>query len=226
MKSIPAFRAALAATMIASGVAAFAQAPAPAASASPAPTSSGTQPAGAVPATASSAAPAAQPAAPATPQPASGAPSSGKARPPRGAQNGASGSPRGPQAGGTNAATSQAAGPDGSGKQYRRGNNYAPSNPDASPVLPGQAPKPTAGGKRKPQGGQGMARAFADVQTNEEFEAYSAKVKAVKTVDECKALMESTKKELEPRAAAEKKPLTVDPTEVCNRAKSRGRISG
>jgi hypothetical protein len=83
------------------------------------------------------------------------------------------------------------------------------------------------GGKKKSANRPiGMGRAFQDLQTKEEFTAYSAKVKAVKTYSECKALIETTKKELEPRAKAENKPMTVNATEMCDKAKARGRLKG
>lgn len=69
-----------------------------------------------------------------------------------------------------------------------------------------------------------MGRAFEDLQTKEEFTAYQAKAREVKTYSECKALLESTKKELEPRAKAENKPITANPTEICDKVKARGRI--
>ena len=78
------------------------------------------------------------------------------------------------------------------------------------------------GGKKRPAG---MGRAFKDLQTQEEYAAYSVKVKNVKTYGECKALLETTRKELEPRAKAENKPITINPTEICDSAKSRGRLT-
>jgi hypothetical protein len=124
-----------------------------------------------------------------------------------------------------------------------------PANPDATPILPGQSPKqsgtqagavnaagaasqPPGGadkGSRKGKGGKkrpaGMGRAFKDLQTQEEYAAYSAKVKSVKTYGECKSLLETTRKELEPRAKAENKPISINPTEICDSAKSRGRLT-
>ena len=131
-----------------------------------------------------------------------------------------------------------------------------PANPDATPILPGQGPKaqgstgrgagapgpggasatPGAGpqggkggkGATKGKGGQGggMGKAFQDFQTKEELAAYTTKVHAVKTYDECKSLLETTKKELEPRAKAENKTINVNPTEICDRVKARGRVKG
>jgi hypothetical protein len=95
----------------------------------------------------------------------------------------------------------------------------------------GTSGPPPAGaekGSRKGKGGKrpaGMGRAFRDLQTQEEFAAYSAKVKNVKTYGECKALLETTRKELEPRAKAENKPISINPTEICDSAKSRGRLT-
>jgi len=126
--------------------------------------------------------------------------------------------------------------------------NYMPANPDASPIVPGQPPKSRAGNvgsqgnAQSPAGGQGngakgggrgktdprpigMGRAFKSLQTQDEYAAYSVKAKAVKTYPECRALLETTKKELEPRAKAENKPMTVNPTEICDKAKERGRLT-
>lgn len=72
----------------------------------------------------------------------------------------------------------------------------------------------------------GMQRAFADLQTNAEFEAYRDKAQAVKTVGECKTLMEETKKQLEPRAKAQNKPLNVDIDKACSTAKERKGLTG
>ena len=128
-------------------------------------------------------------------------------------------------------------------------NNYMPANPDASPIVPGQPPtsRGTGAGSpgyaQSPAGSQGsgakgggkgrtdprpmgMGRAFKNLQTQEELAAYSVKAKAVKTYAECRTLLETTKKELEPRAKAENKPMTVNPTEICDKAKERGRFTG
>jgi hypothetical protein len=72
----------------------------------------------------------------------------------------------------------------------------------------------------------GMQRAFLDYQTKEEFGVYKEKATAVKTYDECKSLLESTKKDLEPRAKAQNKAIDVNPTAVCDRAESNGRLTG
>lgn len=127
-------------------------------------------------------------------------------------------------------------------------NNYMPANPDASPMVPGQPPKSrgtqagSAGNAQSPAGGQGngakgggkgradprpmgMGRAFKNLQTQDELAAYSVKAKAVKTYSECRTLLETTKQELEPRAKAENKPMTVNPTEICDKAKQRGRLT-
>ena len=92
----------------------------------------------------------------------------------------------------------------------------------------GQPPGGAEKGSRKSKGSQrpaGMGRAFRDLQTQEEYAAYSAKAKNVKTYGECKALLETTRKELEPRAKAENKPISINPTEICDSAKSRGRLT-
>lgn len=130
--------------------------------------------------------------------------------------------------------------PSGERGRGRRGGNFMPANPDATPILPGQSPSgsaksspstgdgaKTSGGGAKPRShGGGMQRAFQSFQTKEEFAAYREKAKATKTVAECKALMESTRKELEPRAKAQNKPIDVDIAKICETSKERGRLTG
>lgn len=70
-----------------------------------------------------------------------------------------------------------------------------------------------------------MNRAFFDLQTNEEFEAYRTKARAVKSVSECKALMEATKKQLEPRAKAQQKSVDVDIGKTCETMKERRHLA-
>ena len=91
----------------------------------------------------------------------------------------------------------------------------------------GQPPGGVEAGSGKGKGKRpaGMGRAFTNLQTQEEYAAYSAKAKNVKTHGECKALLETTMKELEPRAKAENKPMSVNPTEICDSAKARGRVT-
>jgi len=126
------------------------------------------------------------------------------------------------------------------GEQGRggRGGNFMPANPDATPILPGQSPSGAAksssatgdgaksAGARSRSHGSGMQRAFQDVQTSEEFAAYREKVRSLKTVGECKALLESTRRELEPRAKAQNKSIDVDIAKICQTAKERGRLTG
>ncbi|MBK7331329.1 MAG: hypothetical protein IPI87_02545 [Betaproteobacteria bacterium] len=89
----------------------------------------------------------------------------------------------------------------------------------------GQPPGGVQAGSGKGKRPAGMGRAFTSLQTQEEYAAYSAKARNVKTHGECKALLETTRKELEPRAKAENKPISINPTEICDSAKSRGRLT-
>lgn len=125
-------------------------------------------------------------------------------------------------------------------KRGRRGGNFMPANPDATPILPGQSPSASSnaargtnastggsggGAKPRPHGG-GMQRAFSSFQTKEELAAYREKVRAIKTVSECKTLMESTRKALEPKAKEQNKTIDVDIDKICNTGKERGRLTG
>ena len=62
--------------------------------------------------------------------------------------------------------------------------------------------------------------------TPEEMVAHQAKVKQTKTYAECKALFEATGKEMEARAKAQNKTVKSTPTELCDSAKERGRLTG
>jgi hypothetical protein len=90
----------------------------------------------------------------------------------------------------------------------------------------GQPPGGVQAGSGKGKRPAGMGRAFTNLQTQEEYAAYAAKARNVKTHGECKALLETTMKELEPRAKAENKPMSVNPTAICDSAKARGRVTG
>lgn len=185
-------------------------------------------------------APAATPAAPpAASTPPSGAAAARPENPPGmtpPAADQASGAQGAPNASGAQGATG-----DGSGqnRRKRRHGNFMPANPDATPVLPGQAPTASGGASAQGAGSRtvkadgahrvpsgGMQRAFQSFQTKEESYAYRDKVKAVKTVSECKALLESTRKEMEPRAKAQNKTINVDIDGICNASKERGRLTG
>jgi hypothetical protein len=92
----------------------------------------------------------------------------------------------------------------------------------AASASPGVAPAPDekrADRKPMPAKEVGVQRAFADFQSDREFDAYKDKVKAVKTVGECKALMGETLKQIEPRAKAQQKTLEVDIDKACAKAK-------
>jgi hypothetical protein len=118
----------------------------------------------------------------------------------------------------------------GQGANAKRSGQGAPGQPQpgAQAGAAGQPPVGVNQGSREGKGGKrrtGMGRAFTNLQTQEEYAAYSAKARNVKTHGECKALLETTMKELEPRAKAENKPMSVNPTEICDSAKARGRLT-
>lgn len=107
------------------------------------------------------------------------------------------------------------------------GAKAAPANPGSAP---GGAAAQNRGSRNEANAGKpkevGMQRAFADLQTTGEFDAYKDKAKSVKTVGECKALMEETRKQLEPRAKAQQKPINVDIDKTCAIAKERRGLTG
>ena len=80
--------------------------------------------------------------------------------------------------------------------------------------------------RREYQKGRGLQNVYADLMTPEELAAHRSKVKQTKTYAECKALFEATGKEMEARAKAQNKSVTSTPTELCDRAKERGRLAG
>ena len=92
----------------------------------------------------------------------------------------------------------------------------------------GSPPPKSARAKEGTSGGKtvGMQRAFADLQTTGEFNTYRDKAQAVKTVDECRSLMEDTRKQLESRAKAQNKPINVDIDKACATAKERKGLTG
>ncbi|MFO1283974.1 MAG: hypothetical protein U1F51_16185 [Burkholderiales bacterium] len=67
---------------------------------------------------------------------------------------------------------------------------------------------------------------YADVMNDAEKKAFREKVRKVKTYDECKSLLEATHQTMEPRAKAKGGTLPETPTEACDKAKARGRVSG
>ncbi|CAG0968209.1 hypothetical protein BURK1_01080 [Burkholderiales bacterium] len=142
-----------------------------------------------------------------------------------------------PQAGAPGAGAPAADGKAAKRERRATRGNFMRANPDATPVLPGQTPKgagrTAAAGADTPGGqgtsrqrGRGMAWAFAELQSDTEKAAYVEKVRGVKTYAECMSLLDSTKKALEPRAKAQNKTISVDATEICERRKQRGRITG
>lgn len=140
------------------------------------------------------------------------------------------------------AATGAADKPKADKPKRRSNSNFMEANPDATPRVNGKYnrtqptgsaaanganPAKARGDRDTKAGGKGgMQRAFRELQTPEEFSAYQAKAKNVKTVAQCQALIDGTKKELEPRAAAQSKKIEVDSGDICNRAKERGRLEG
>jgi hypothetical protein len=92
-----------------------------------------------------------------------------------------------------------------------------------------QAAKPERKEKRAGEGGgthQQLQNAYADLMTPEEMAAHRAKVKKTRTYAECKTLFESTGKDMEARAKAQNKTIGATPTEICDKAKERGRLTG
>lgn len=101
--------------------------------------------------------------------------------------------------------------------------------PGAAPPGGAQAAKPQRA-ERRPNdtGGSGrqLQNAYADLMTPEEMAAHRAKVKQTKTYAECKSLFEATGKDMEARAKSQNKTVKANPTEICDRAKERGRLTG
>ena len=71
-----------------------------------------------------------------------------------------------------------------------------------------------------------MQNAYADLMTPEEMAAHRTKVKQTKTYAECKTLFEKTGRDMEVRAKAQGKSVKATPTEICDKAKERGRFTG
>ena len=101
--------------------------------------------------------------------------------------------------------------------------------PGATPPGGAQAAKPQRMERRANDvGGSGrqLQNAYADLMTPEEMAAHRAKVKQTKTYAECKSLFEATGKDMEARAKSQNKTVKANPTEICDRAKERGRLTG
>jgi len=98
------------------------------------------------------------------------------------------------------------------------------------PAAGTQAAKPERSKERRGGDSGGSQRqlqnAYADLMTPEELAAHRAKVKKTKTYAECKALFEATGKDMEARAKAQNKTVKATPTELCDKAKERGRVTG
>jgi hypothetical protein len=71
-----------------------------------------------------------------------------------------------------------------------------------------------------------LQTAYADLMTPEEMAAHKKKVKQTKTYAECKTLFDATGKDMEARAKAQNKTVKATSTEICDKAKERGRITG
>jgi hypothetical protein len=74
--------------------------------------------------------------------------------------------------------------------------------------------------------GRQLQNAYADLMTPEEMAAHRSKVKQTKTYADCKTLFEATGKQMEARAKAQNKEIKASPTEICDKAKERGRLTG
>ena len=87
--------------------------------------------------------------------------------------------------------------------------------------------RPQDGRPRKdPSKRVNLQSVYAEVMTDAEKTAFRDKVRKVKTYDECKTLMEATHQTMEPRAKSQGKALSQTPTEACDKAKERGRVTG
>ena len=150
-------------------------------------------------------APAAKSTQPATPAGATAPSQDHRARPATGAKDAPSGAAKGGPGG--------AAASTGAGQQ--------PAGGAARTATPRPARQ-----KGDQQAGRGLQNAYADVMTPEELVAHRTKVKSLKTYDDCRALFEATGKEMEVRAKAQNKPARPSPSELCDRAKERGRVTG
>lgn len=104
-----------------------------------------------------------------------------------------------------------------------RGNGTASATKDGAKSPAGAVAGEGTRGDSKRRQLQGL---YAGVMTDAEESAYRKKVRDVKTYDQCKSLLEATHKAMEPRAAAQGKPLAQSPTEACDQAKERGRVKG
>lgn len=102
----------------------------------------------------------------------------------------------------------------------------APSTGGTQPPAPRSASPKAGRQKGDLPVGRELQNAYSDLMTPEEMAAHRTKVKSIKTYSDCKTLFETTNKEMEARAKALSKAVKSSPTEICDRAKERGRVTG
>jgi len=164
-------------------------------------------------------APAAPSTQPPTPAPAATAPAAAPATTPAPAAAPKSGTPASKGQGGT---TKRATTPTG---------KAAPTGTPGIAAVPGASPSGSAKPRRetaKPEGleTRQLQTAYAELMTPEEMIAHKKKVKQTKTYAECRTLFDATGKDMEARAKAQNKTVKATPTELCDKAKERGRVTG
>lgn len=118
--------------------------------------------------------------------------------------------------------------PSTQGKEAPTGTPGVAAVPGAAPSGGAQTGKSQRTNTRSAQGGSGrqLQNVYADLMTPEEMAAHRAKVKKTKTYAECKTLFDATGKDMEARAKAQSKTVPSTPTEICDKAKERGRFTG
>ena len=110
----------------------------------------------------------------------------------------------------------------------------ATSGTAAQPSAGGTTPGTTANAKGEHRGqrtkergdGRGPNQVYSELMTPEEMSVHRAKVGQTKTYAECMSYFEATGKKMEARAKEQNKTVKATPTEVCDRAKTRGRFTG
>ena len=107
----------------------------------------------------------------------------------------------------------------------------APTGTPGIAAVPGTSPSGSAKPRKetaKPEGleTRQLQTAYADLMTPEEMAVHKKKVKQTKTYAECKTLFDATGKDMEARAKAQNKTVKATPTELCDKAKERGRVTG
>jgi len=107
----------------------------------------------------------------------------------------------------------------------------APTGTPGVAAVPGASPSGSAKPRKEAAKSEGqetrqLQTAYADLMTPEEMAAHKKKVKQTKTYAECKTLFDATGKDMEARAKAQNKTVKATPTELCDKAKERGRVTG